>query len=437
MAQALSSSAAASAMMTPGFSAGRAAASRASGAKKAMPKPPPSPKLHALFGFLTVTGLVGATALLVAALGDPGAASPQRHIRFAEDAALSPPAPTGPQHAPVGLKTRLSLDGEAGSAEIAGADLLAETLLDPAGLATVPEVEVEGGTPLPPPPDREQPRAWGSHETRGPVPLPKAPIAGLHKQGPEGLLPVIASDGRTPFNAYRRPFSATDPKPRIAMVLGGLGLNSELSRAAIRDLPPEITLSFVPYARDLQKWVDSARAAGHEVLIEIPLEPFDYPDNDTGPYTLLANADAAENQKRLEWILGRASGIFGAVNYQGAKFSSSAASVLALQKEIAKRGLAFIHNGGPQRQAFATEAERARTPFAAASRVVDDRPSKEGIDRNLLELEAVALDRGSAFGSAFAYPVTIEQLRSWTAGLASRGYALAPVSALVQRAPGQ
>ncbi len=435
MAQALSSSPAASAIMSPKIAANPAKPRAAVGANKAEPKPPPSPKLHALLGFLTVTGLAGAGALLVAALGDPGAASPRRHIRFAEDVPAPVPASWGASAAPAGLKSRLSADAELGAAEIASADLLADSLIDPAGLDAVSDAGIE--TPLPLPTDSGKLRAWGSHEAKGPIPLPKAPIAGLHKQGPEGLLPVIAPDGRTPFNAYRRPFSAADPKPRIALVLGGLGLNSELTRAAIRDLPPEITLSFVPYTRDLQKWVDSARASGHEVLIEVPLEPFDYPDNDTGPYTLLANSDPAENQKRLEWILGRASGIFGAVNYQGAKFSASPASVLALQKEMAKRGLAFIHNGGPQRQAFATEAERARAPFAAANRVVDDRPSKEGIDRNLLELEALALDRGSAFGSAFAYPVTIEQLRAWASGLASRGYALAPASALVQRPPSQ
>ncbi|MDP1340887.1 divergent polysaccharide deacetylase family protein, partial [Klebsiella variicola] len=74
---------------------------------------------------------------------------------------------------------------------------------------------------------------------------------------------------------------------------------------AIETLPPEVTLSFAPYGPRLQEWIDKAREAGHEVLLELPMEPFGYPQNDPGPHTLLTGGNTAENISRLEWLMSR------------------------------------------------------------------------------------------------------------------------------------
>ena len=57
-------------------------------------------------------------------------------------------------------------------------------------------------------------------------------------------------------------------------------------------LPPAVTLAFAPYGAEPGKLVERARSLGHEVLLQIPLEPFDYPDNDPGPQTLQTQAKA-------------------------------------------------------------------------------------------------------------------------------------------------
>ena len=44
-----------------------------------------------------------------------------------------------------------------------------------------------------------------------------------------------------------------------------------------------MTLAFSPYADDLPRSVAKARAAGHEILLQVPLEPYGYPDVDPGP----------------------------------------------------------------------------------------------------------------------------------------------------------
>jgi polysaccharide deacetylase 2 family uncharacterized protein YibQ len=257
-------------------------------------------------------------------------------------------------------------------------------------------------------------------------PLPAAPIAGLSAPGPGGLLPVIGKDGRTPFQAYARPFQGNG-KPRIAMVVGGLGLNAAATRAAIERLPAEVTLSFVPYAEGLQGWIDLARAEGHEVMLEIPMEPLDYPNNDPGPSTLMAGARPDETTRRLEWLLGRATGYFAVTNYLGGRFLASDPGMGAFLGALKARGLGFVDDGSASRRAG------GGAPRASADTVVDEQLSAEAIDRQLLGLEAAALQRGQALGAGFAYPVTVDAVIRWSAGLAGRGYQLAPVSAVARR----
>lgn len=254
--------------------------------------------------------------------------------------------------------------------------------------------------------------------------LAAAPITGFYAPGPGGPLPIIAQDGRTPAQAYARPFTANG-RPKVALVIGGLGLNTRATRQAIETLRPEITLSFSIYSQGLQGWIDMARANGHEVLIEAPLEPIDYPENDSGPYTLMADGQPPETVKRLEWILSRATGYFGLTNYLGSRFLATDAAYNTFAASLKGRGLAFIDDGAAARRG-------GGMPRATAERVIDDDRSLAGIDQQLLALEAGALQRGQALGSGFAYPVTLEKVAKWANEVETRGYQLAPASALTR-----
>jgi len=262
-------------------------------------------------------------------------------------------------------------------------------------------------------------------------PLPRAPLAGLTEQGAHGPLPVIAANGRTPAQAYARPFTAQQGRPMIAVVIGGLGFNARATTQAIEELPPEITLSFVPYAQNLQSWIDRARAHGHEVLLELPMEPFDPDADDTGPQTLLASASTQQNVQRLEQLLSRGAGYFGVTNYQGARFATSAQASQPVVQQLRRRGLVFLTSGIGQRTALSVEAQRASLPVTAADRIIDARREADAIDDQLLNLEALALQNQSAIGAGFAYPVTMEQVSRWARDIESRGYQLAPASAVL------
>lgn len=350
--------------------------------------------------------------LAIQMFGDPSAAGPRRIVSLAPSTALADSAPVMSfgEAAAEGEMQAFGLD-ELPSyyAGAEGLDVGAD------GQLHVAVVESDGPTP----------------GARPGSALPRAPLAGLTESGPNGLLPIVAANGRTPAQAYARPYASQGTGPSIAIVIGGLGFNARATTQAIDELPPEVTLSFVPYAQDLQSWIDRARARGHEVMLELPMEPFDPEADDTGPQTLLASAPAQQNTQRLLQLLSKGAGYFGVTNYQGARFATSAQASQPVVQELRRRGLVFVTSGIGQRTALSVEAQRAGLPTTSADRIIDARREADAIDEQLLNLEALALQNQSAIGAGFAYPVTMEQVGRWARDVETRGYQLAPASAVL------
>lgn len=286
----------------------------------------------------------------------------------------------------------------------------------------------------------EQPEA-----AQAPPPLPEeeevalapAPQPDLVTEGPEGPLPVVAPDGRMAWQVYARPFQAPDPKtPKIAIVIAGLGLSQAATEAAIQQLPGAVTLAFVPYARGLGEWIAQARAAGHEVLLELPMEPFDYPKNDPGPHTLLTTLDADENIARLDWLLSRFTGYVGVTNFMGEKFTASEDAMEPVLTELGDRGLLYLDSKASRNSVASDLAAELELPNVASNRFIDRVASRVAIDARLFELERIAKSAGSAVGVGFPYPVTIERVSQWARALRQKRYLLAPLSAVVESGDG-
>jgi polysaccharide deacetylase 2 family uncharacterized protein YibQ len=247
----------------------------------------------------------------------------------------------------------------------------------------------------------------------------------------EGPLPRIGSDGRLPMVTYARKVDTKETRPRIALVVSGLGISPETTTAMLDGLPPGVTLGFSPYGENLQGLVSLARGNGNEVVLELPLEPYDFPNTDPGPNTLLAGASAASNGTRLRWLLTRFTGYAGLLGSEGGKFLSNASDVRMLIDAIKGRGLYFADNGASD-QSVARDASRAAgAHFVRVDFRVDANPSRDLIEKSLLSLEKVAMMKGTAIGITAVYPGTAGQISAWANELEQKGFALVPLSALL------
>jgi polysaccharide deacetylase 2 family uncharacterized protein YibQ len=279
----------------------------------------------------------------------------------------------------------------------------------------------------------------GSTGKRQEVPIPgsrdvRAPLEQrLLETSRHGAIPRIAPDGARPAEIYARaatPLQSKKDGPRVAIVIGGLGVSANVTRQATEKLPGPVTFAFTPYGADIEAMVTSARAAGHEVLLQAPMEPFDYPDNDPGPQTLLTTLSLDQNTDRLYWLMSRFQGYVGIANYMGARFTSTEAALAPVLKEASRRGLIYVDDGSSPRSLAGQIAGANNLPFARAEILLDAVTTTVHIDRALARLEALAREHGSAVGMASALPASIERIAQWAKAAEGRGIVLVPITAV-------
>jgi len=260
-----------------------------------------------------------------------------------------------------------------------------------------------------------------------------APMAGIDQRLLEksryGMIPVMA-DGLKPFTVYAAEADRAKAAkmPVVAVVVGGLGVGAAKTVDAIMKLPAAVTLAFTPYGADPTKLAERARAQRHEILLQVPMEPFDYPDNDPGPQTLLSSLGTEQNLDRLHWHLSRFQGYAGIANFMGARFVVSDNVMQPIVREAAKRGLGYFDDGSAPRSVAASLAASQTMPFAKADLSIDAVPTALEIDRALSKLETIARERGTAVGVASALPISIERLAAWCKALEGRGIMLVPLT---------
>ncbi|WP_028348520.1 divergent polysaccharide deacetylase family protein [Bradyrhizobium murdochi] len=244
-----------------------------------------------------------------------------------------------------------------------------------------------------------------------------------------GMIPAVA-DGLKPFTVYAADADRTKAAkmPVVAIVIGGLGVGAAKTTDAIMKLPPAVTLAFTPYGADPAKLAERARAQRHEILLQVPMEPFDYPDNDPGPQTLLTTLTSEQNIDRLYWHLSRLQGYAGIANFMGARFTATDTVMQPIIREAAKRGLGYLDDGSSPRSAAPSLTAAQSMPFAKADFTIDAVPTSAEIDRTLVKLETLAKERGLAVGVASALPVSIERIAAWIKTLETRGIMLVPLT---------
>lgn len=330
--------------------------------------------------------------------------------------ALTPPSAPGPSPAPAATAPAAGPV----SAPLGSSLNTVATSQGPGGGLTIPAVGQQAFARIP-------------DSRAAPQPLSTAPDPALVEQRPEGPLPKIARDGRKAWQVYARPSDPREDRPRIALILSGLGLSRAATIETIRKLPGVVTLAFDPYAKGLNDWIIRARQAGHEALLTVPMEPIGFPARDEGPLALQTSLKPPDNIKRLETVLSRMSGYIGVRSTPATQFALSEEALKPVLEAVKARGLMFV-DGGEQPKTLAPKiASQIGLPRAMSNMVVDSTPSRAAIDAKLAELETMARQNAVVVATAHAYPVTVERLVAWIPTLEGKGLALVPVSAIADK----
>ncbi len=260
-------------------------------------------------------------------------------------------------------------------------------------------------------------------------PLPRAPIAGLSRITPFGPVPHPSNDGARAVNAYARPFSPIAGQKTLSIIVGGLGIDEAATRTAIDILPPEVSLSFAAHASGLQNWVNQARAAGHEVLIELPMESAGFDPNEAGAdHALTTQQSASRNIRNLDWLMAQTTGYFAVTNYNGDVLMKRTDILAPIFTQIANSGVGFIYDGSSQAPSLPALAASLGLPYTQAYSILDSDPAQSSVQTELSRLIVQAASGQTPIGVGFAYAGTIETIAAWSTNLQGQGIQIAPAS---------
>jgi polysaccharide deacetylase 2 family uncharacterized protein YibQ len=229
-------------------------------------------------------------------------------------------------------------------------------------------------------------------------------------------------------HAVARP--TIDGQPAIAVVMDDLGLNRR-GTAALNQLKAPLTLSFLPYAGALEQQAEAGRAAGHELMLHLPMEPagHEWP----GPNALLSSLTPPDMASRLRAQLLSFGGFVGINNHMGSLLTAERGPMALVMAELRARGLLFLDSRTTAQSVAAAEARRAGVAHAVRDVFLDSETSLAAIRRQLALTEQIARRRGSAVAIGHPHDATIEALRGWLPTLEQRGFVLVPISTIVAR----
>lgn len=367
-------------------------------------------RLMLALGLVALAGISGFVILSPSGLQT---VSPVETASQSAETASSARKPSAPDQA--GQAGRMVSGGQAGAN-------VRETTLDDGSRVT---------TYAPKPRDGEGPAIIEVQPGRGQDPRMAAfPNESLLEETPDGRLPIVGPDGLRPMDHYARPWSGARGT-RIALVVGGLGLSQSGTQNAIRTLPADVTLAFAASGNSLERWMQEARREGHEILLQVPLEPFDYPTNDPGPNTLLTSMSARANLDSLHVSMARLTNYTGIMNFLGGRFLSDADALEPILRDISRRGLLFLDDGTSAQSLSGTIGKALDLPHGFADMTVDTQLDRMAILRKLDELEKIARQKGTAIGTASAFDESVAAIGQWMKEAEGRGIEFVGVSALV------
>ncbi|MAO56602.1 MAG: hypothetical protein CMM61_13020 [Rhodospirillaceae bacterium] len=290
---------------------------------------------------------------------------------------------------------------------------------------------VTGSTPLPVPAD--------------PAPLPAAPAPAMEaypdlpvarvEPAPTGPAPTVDQNKTKPEAPSAPPPDMVGPppadKPMIAIVIDDMGVDQRRSARAMK-LPAKVTLSFLPYSRDLKAQAAEARKLGHEIMLHVAMEP-ESPEADPGPNVLLTGVPEQELLTNLRWNLGQMDGYAGINNHMGSRFTRDLAGMRTVMAELKERGLFFLDSVTSRDSVGAKTAKEAGVAYATRDVFIDHKDDEAFVRKQLERLEAKARKHGSAIAIGHPRDITLRALKTWLPKVQAAGFELVGASRLLHR----
>ena len=199
--------------------------------------------------------------------------------------------------------------------------------------------------------------------------------------------------------------------PNISILVTGLGLDKEVTNSALDKLPNSISLGFLSYSHDF-KYLD---ITNRDLLMNIPMETYNYFFKDNGPYSLICKLGEADNLQRLNYIISKSDNFNGYYSEAYESFTDDIKDLNFLLKRINETGKYILYNDPKEIKSFKEVAKKIgmEDKILKVDIIVDKSMSEIKFEKRLDDLKLIAKAKGHAIAIVNANIYNIDILEKW------------------------
>ena len=231
---------------------------------------------------------------------------------------------------------------------------------------------------------------------------------------------------------FTSPLPELPAGPLVTIIMDDLG-RSALTAEVLVSFPEQVTFAVLPGEPHAVQVAEIAHAAGHEVMLHVPMEPQGYPAVNPGDDALFVAQSDAEIRHRFDLLLASVPYVTGTNNHMGSRFTEDARALSPVMESLRERGLFFIDSRTTGQSKVTEVAHRFGVPTMNRDVFLDNVAEVSAIVREIKRLQSKARSQGTAIGICHPYPETLEALRRELPEMRDQGITVVPVSVLLQK----
>lgn len=199
--------------------------------------------------------------------------------------------------------------------------------------------------------------------------------------------------------------------PNISILVTGLGLDKEITNNALNKLPNSISLGFLSYSHDFE-YLD---ISNRDLLMNIPMETYNYFFKDNGPYSLICKLGEANNSQRLNYIISKSSNFNGYYTEAYESFTDDIRDLNFLLKKINKTNKYILYNDPKEIKSFNDVAVKLgmKDKILKVDIIINKSMSEAKFENKLNDLKLIAKAKGHAIAVVNANIYNIDFLEKW------------------------
>ncbi len=215
--------------------------------------------------------------------------------------------------------------------------------------------------------------------------------------------------------------------PRVAIIVDELGGRRDVFDS-LREIRRPLTVAVQPALPLSGAIARDAVRSGMEVLLDLPMEPYRYPELDPGPGVLLMSMPPGEIRQMVGSHIASVGPAVGVINRMGSRLTEDRPRMRAMLEVLAARRLLLVDAYTSSQSVAYDEAHEAGVR-AARRQILVDHAGGEAGDRARWDVVAGwAERRGVVTVVVHDHPLAVRLLKEYVPRWEARGLRLVPVS---------